>query len=125
MSWRDPLIQIIAVLAGSLILTMWVAILAPHIGATRVRQLVAGVKVPPLLVAWLRRGLTALFALIIVWISNQLGFDEGKDQIKVGIVAGGLAEAAWGLLDQILKPAQNNENPPAVAGGGKLDLLEP
>lgn len=125
MSWSDPIVQIIALVAAALIVTMWAAILAPAIKATRVRQLLAGVAAPPLLVAWIRRGITAGFALIIVWVSGILGFDEGTDRVVAGTVAAGIAESAWGILDQFLKPDQNDANPGPVAGGAPASLLDP
>lgn len=122
MEWDDPLVQIIAALATVLVLTMWAALVLPHVEAQKLRQLIQGVKTPPLLVAWLRRGLTLLFTLLIVAVSGWIGFEEGKDRVIAGGVAAMLAESAWGLFDQLFKPGQNDIDPKAVAGGGSAEL---
>jgi hypothetical protein len=120
-TWDDPIIVLIAAIAGGLLLTMWAAILLPHVGATRVRQLLIGVQVPPLVVAWLRRGITGLVALGLAWLGGALGVAELREQATIAALSAAAVELGWGLLDQLLKGDQNAVNPPPVAGSGGGD----
>lgn len=83
----------------------------------------AGVKVPPELVG-MTRGLALYFLPLavgaaVVWVGGL------RSPLLVPIVPTLIALLRLGesMIDARLKPAQNEQNPPPVAGGGSSDLL--
>jgi hypothetical protein len=106
------------VLGGALVLILALALALPHIPVRTIRQMVVGVKAPPILVASVRRLLTALGSAAVTAALAWLGAFETGELAAIAAAAAGVLEVGWGLLDQTLKHDQNAINPPPVAGSG-------
>lgn len=124
--WSNPVTQltaVVAVLGVLLILTLWLAVILPHIPVSRVKQAIVGYKAPPILVAAVRRLITAIGTAAVTGLVAWLGTIETGPLVSVAGATAGVIEAGWGMFDQAFKADQNDRNPPAVAGGGSEEVL--
>ena len=120
MEWTEPVIVLMAIVVGALVLLTVVvvgAIVAPSIPVKNIAQMMAGVKCPPILVAFVRRLLTVVATAAVTWVAHLLGVEDGADLVAIGGAVAGLVEmAGWGLFDQVAKSGQNAVDPKPVAG---------
>jgi uncharacterized membrane protein len=118
----DPLYSLIALALAALFALGLAALVIPRVEVGSLRQLgrlFVGYRVPPALVAFARRLLTALATLLVTWLARVAGVDDGADLAAVAAGVATMVELlGWGLLDQLRKPHSNDTNPPPVAGSG-------
>jgi hypothetical protein len=84
------------------------ALIIPRVAIGNLRELlrlVVGARVPPLVVAWVRRVTTGLV-------------EDTAEILTLATIVAGVVETGWCALDQVLKPKQNAVDPKPVAGGG-------
>lgn len=121
----DPVYLLILITIVMIAATAIFAVLSTSVRGVpdwrRVYRLFLGVKVAPALVAFMRRAVTAAFALLVFKVAGALGLDEFADKTVAAGIAGGIVEAAWGALDQLVKSGQNDTDPKPVAGGAPRD----
>lgn len=124
----NPYLLTALIVAAMFFVMGMTAILVPKIDVHSVRQLsrlFVGYKVPPIVVSFARRGLTAFITAIITGIANATGLAEGTDLVAVGAgVAGVIETLGWGMFDQLWKSGQNADNPPRQAGGQMPEVVE-
>lgn len=120
---NDPVLTLIFLALLAIVGVAALALLAPRIDVRRAGDLgriFVGVRVPPLVVATARRGVTFLVTGLLFRYGPALGMEELADRATAAVVAAACVELAWGLHDQLRKAAQNDVNPPPVAGGTDL-----
>jgi hypothetical protein len=121
-SYTSPLMVAIYAIIAILGVAVLAGVVLPQVPTRSIANLFLGIETPPILVAFLRRGATALITLLVTAIARRIGMDDPKEIVAVVGAIWGVAELAWGGLDQAKKSGQNDYNPKPVAGGGIPDL---
>ena len=118
--FESNLLIVIIVLGAAMVGTAMFSIISPRLGTDSLAQIFAGYKTPPILVAFMRRGLTVLLTGLVTWVARALNIVEDPENLAAlaGAVATFIEVAIWGLFDQLRKSGQNDRDPKPVAGSG-------